>query len=159
MERDRGNGLGNGEEERHCGSCTLCCKLIGVHELAKPERVWCIHCDRSRGCRIYEDRPESCRTFACLWLQSGRRPANQKLPDALRPDRCRAVLTPGDDGRGMIVHVDAGFSDAHRKGALRDHLQLAVAQGVRVIVSVGRRHLLLSGAREIELDASSANSG
>ena len=29
---------------RACGSCTLCCKTMGVDELAKPPGVWCQHC-------------------------------------------------------------------------------------------------------------------
>jgi hypothetical protein len=51
---------------RQCGTCQACCQAIGVHELDKPAGARCPNqCER--GCAIYESRPESCRTFQCLW--------------------------------------------------------------------------------------------
>src|SRR4051794_7389373 len=56
---------------RACGSCSLCCKLLPIRELEKPENKWCVHCKpASGGCTIYADRPPSCREFACHWLIS-----------------------------------------------------------------------------------------
>ena len=51
-----------------CGSCTLCCKVVGVAELKKPADVWCGHCNKAKGCKIYDTRPQECRTFYCLFL-------------------------------------------------------------------------------------------
>ena len=51
-----------------CGSCTLCCKVVGVAELKKPADVWCGHCNKAKGCKIYDTRPLECRTFYCLFL-------------------------------------------------------------------------------------------
>lgn len=53
---------------RSCDSCTSCCYNTRVLELNKPERVLCINCKDS-ACAIYENRPESCRSFSCAWLQ------------------------------------------------------------------------------------------
>src|SRR5438876_465913 len=55
---------------RKCGRCTLCCKVPPIKELDKPHDQWCQHCDASRGCRIYADRPEVCREFYCGYLTS-----------------------------------------------------------------------------------------
>ncbi len=54
--------------KRTCGSCTACCKTHMVQELGKPVGTWCTHCDRGKGCTIYETRPTGCKDFACLWL-------------------------------------------------------------------------------------------
>jgi hypothetical protein len=53
---------------RECGACTACCTAEGVHELHKlPGDACQFVC--SKGCGIYEKRPESCRGFSCLWLE------------------------------------------------------------------------------------------
>lgn len=75
--------------ERSCGSCSLCCTLLRVEELAKPAGVDCIHqClgpDVAGGCGIHARRPPVCRGYRCLWLQGG-------LEDDERPDRTGAVV-------------------------------------------------------------------
>jgi hypothetical protein len=53
---------------RVCGSCSLCCKLLDVPEVEKPENDWCAHCRPGHGCRIYARRPYVCATYSCLWL-------------------------------------------------------------------------------------------
>ena len=65
---------------RECGSCTACCFEITIDDpmLAKPPRRLCVNCTAS-GCAIYATRPQSCRTWFCVW----RRVAD--LPDHLSP--------------------------------------------------------------------------
>jgi hypothetical protein len=63
---------------RECGECTACCTVTHVPELQKPIRVTCNHC--KAGCSIYEDRPASCRAYACAWLQGD-------LKEDMRPDK------------------------------------------------------------------------
>ncbi|HUQ69252.1 MAG TPA: hypothetical protein VM165_07010 [Planctomycetaceae bacterium] len=69
------------DPQRSCGSCTACCAVLAVVELRKPMRCACPH-QAHDGCRIYADRPASCRQFNCLWLRGGL-PADE----AWRPDR------------------------------------------------------------------------
>src|SRR5215813_11866044 len=71
---------------RNCGSCALCCKLIGIAELNKPMGQWCPHCIKSGGCSIYETRPTECRTFNCEWLIA------PGIGDEWRPTRAKMVL-------------------------------------------------------------------
>jgi hypothetical protein len=73
--------------ERHCGSCTLCCKLLPVRELAKPADTKCRH-QSSKGCAIYRRPgfPASCDLWSCRWL------VVDDTADMLRPDRVGYVL-------------------------------------------------------------------
>lgn len=50
---------------RSCGGCTLCCKVIGVHEIAKPKGVLCTHCKPGSGCMVHASRPKACRAYTC----------------------------------------------------------------------------------------------
>jgi hypothetical protein len=52
---------------RTCGTCTLCCKIYAIRELNKPAGRWCVHAERDRGCKIYNERPDTCRGFYCMW--------------------------------------------------------------------------------------------
>lgn len=67
---------------RSCGDCTECCHSIGVEELKKG--IWepCQHVSKT-GCTNYGDRPESCRTFECLWLQGALEGDERRRPDNL----------------------------------------------------------------------------
>ncbi len=53
--------------KRKCGDCKACCTTVGVAEINKPKDAPCSYLCR-KGCKIYSDRPESCKTFACGWL-------------------------------------------------------------------------------------------
>jgi len=54
--------------ERQCGTCSLCCKLLGVPEV-KEDFTWCPHCRMpGGGCSIYATRPAPCRDYKCQWL-------------------------------------------------------------------------------------------
>lgn len=68
---------------RKCGSCTFCCTVTAVPEIQKPERSDCKHC--KGGCSIYEQRPTSCRTFSCAWLDGD-------LPSWMRPDKIGVMI-------------------------------------------------------------------
>jgi hypothetical protein len=51
-----------------CDGCTACCTVMAVTELRKPGRRACDHIRRD-GCRIYPERPKSCREFHCAWVR------------------------------------------------------------------------------------------
>jgi hypothetical protein len=95
--------------KRECGSCSMCCKLLLIPELAKPMGAWCPHVLKGRGCGIYEQRPTSCRQFECLWLSAG------DVPDHWRPERSKMVLAGDETGTLISVIVDDGYPDAWRK--------------------------------------------
>jgi hypothetical protein len=97
---------------RQCGECTLCCKLLGIKELRKPQYEWCPHCDIGHGCTIYGDRPQSCRDYECMWLQT------EVIPDECRPDRSHVVLTMLPDNEHIQVNVDPQRPEAHKTGLM-----------------------------------------
>jgi hypothetical protein len=108
---------GGTETARSCGSCTLCCKLLGIRELEKPQGSWCPHCRPGKGCRIYDERPPSCREFNCQWLM------DETLPEAFRPDRSKVVLYISLNGERLIAECDPAYPLAWRSEPLYGHLR------------------------------------
>lgn len=74
--------------ERKCGDCRLCCKVMQVESIPekfdKPQGQWCEHAFNG-GCRIYLNRPKSCITFRCAWLQGA-------FGERERPDESHVVV-------------------------------------------------------------------
>lgn len=114
-----------------CDGCTLCCKVLGVTELDKPDGVWCVHAQKGRGCAIYADRPQTCRNFACEWLTSG-------LDAEARPDRIHGVLIGSDDQRFLTLHEDAGWP-GYATVALAPLFKRLANDNVTVMVMRGAR--------------------
>ena len=92
---------------RQCGHCTMCCYVLGVDappKMSKPPDVWCKHCEPSKGCMIYDDRPKACRRFHCQWL------LDASFDDAWYPAKSRIVinLTGYSDGSNacLVFEVD-----------------------------------------------------
>jgi hypothetical protein len=65
---------------RACGTCYACCEVSEIDDPALRKRPYSLCPYHQGGCTVYETRPETCRTFHCLW----RRLAG--LPDDARPD-------------------------------------------------------------------------
>jgi uncharacterized protein len=114
---------------RACGDCTLCCKLIGVPEIDKLQGHWCEHCDPKAGCRIYEERPTSCRVFVCGW-------AGGEGPPEMKPNKSHCIFDYDSDMDCIRVHVDPHHADAWRTGPVADHIRLLHAMGRMVIVLI-----------------------
>ena len=83
---------------RSCDGCTLCCKVIGVHEFAKPRGVWCTHCRIDSGCTIHETRPQVCRAYSCRFL------VDDSLDESWRPSRSGMVINA--DRSRVVIYVD-----------------------------------------------------
>lgn len=134
---------------RQCGSCTLCCKLLGVTELNKPRSIWCRHCEIGRGCRIYETRPEECRRFFCGFL------LDPRLAEPWRPSESKIVLVVEGDGKRIIAYVDPDRPDAWRREPFHSTLQRwsrnFMPQGGKIAVSIGRRRIVILPDREVDL--------
>ncbi len=75
---------------RECGSCSACCTVIGVHEIEKGMYETCQHLCAA-GCRIYAERPGSCRTFECQWLR-GALEVDGSIDTEMRPDACGVIF-------------------------------------------------------------------
>lgn len=113
---------------RRCGNCTLCCRLLPQRELNKPALKRCEH-QRHTGCKIYDQRPPSCRLWSCMWLlEDGtaglRRPDFSHYVIDVMPDFVTAVRD-GDERQHIPViqvWVDPKHRNAHRDPELRAYL-------------------------------------
>lgn len=129
---------------RHCGGCTLCCKLIPVEELHKAAGTRCKHQRSSKGCAIYERRPISCREWSCMWLIGVEGEDKHPVPIS-RPDRSHYVVDQvpdlvrvRDDATGKIIEeltvmqiwVDPLYPDAWQDSDLLDMLERAGVVGL-----------------------------
>lgn len=107
---------------RGCGECTACCTIMAVDmspvsPMQKPERTKCTH-ECRHGCSIYENKPDSCTEFMCLWLAMEM--FDNNWPARWRPDRVGAVLDVNSIGN-VTVHLK--HENAWQKpGDLRDML-------------------------------------
>ena len=136
-------------EPNHCGTCTLCCKLLDIPVLQKPAYQWCPHCQVGKGCGIYEARPQPCREFVCVWLGSQTRA--KPLPAELRPDRSGMLLYYSNSFREMN-----GVSDrpgAWKSPKVRALIRAIAATGRTIIFRDGKDHYgVVNGEpRQLEL--------
>jgi len=131
-----------------CGTCSLCCKVKSIPELAKPMYTWCGHCRKGTGCRLYHtpQQPASCTDYRCLWLatQSFEDPS-RRLSLEFRPDRTRVVVdTPDKLGYKAAIF----WPDPDVPGAMRSEqnriLINALSMEYAVIEARGRRRKLLA---------------
>lgn len=77
---------------RHCGDCSLCCKLLPNVALDKPAGPPCRFQRHGKGCTIYAKRPLECQLWSCRWLAGGDETARMH-----RPDRSHYVIDPLPD--------------------------------------------------------------
>jgi hypothetical protein len=116
-----------------CGTCTLCCTVMEVPGLTGP-REPCQHLCAG-GCGIYGSRPEPCRVWSCLWLQSQDGGPTVRLDRSLRPDQTGCVLEGNDQGN-IIVHCDKPRS--YRREPMYGWLLRIVRLGkCHVIIDIG----------------------
>lgn len=87
--------------DRPCGECSACCTKISIAELHKSEGVSCRSLAASGGCVRYASRPQSCKTFYCLWKTGA-------VAESERPDKSGFVLMLAmeDDLKFMLAMAD-----------------------------------------------------
>jgi hypothetical protein len=137
---------------RACGTCSLCCKVMKVSELAKPAGQWCTHCRPGKGCRIHATRPFTCRGFYCEWMIS------KGLGPEWRPEQAKFALFKTNGGRRLTAHVDPGYPSAWRRSPYYENLKAWAVQGVQktpemdlVDVMIGEHVIVILPDREVGL--------
>lgn len=118
-----------------CDGCTVCCKVLKIRELDKPANTWCADCKIGIGCGIYETRPESCRVYECIWLQT--QSLDKPIAAALRPDRSRVVIGTTNHGEDVVLYVTPERPDAWRRGEFARLVGEFKGRGIKVLVSCG----------------------
>jgi hypothetical protein len=140
----------NPPEEKHCGDCSLCCKIMAITELNKPKHSWCDHVVKKRGCGIYQTRPHACRAFKCLWL------LDPRLPPEWKPNKSKFVMV--DESRTeLIVHVDSNSPGTWRDepyfSGLRSMAERGQAHGQLVVIMERGHGTVLLADREVPVGA------
>jgi hypothetical protein len=122
---------------------------MSVPDIDKPGGKWCTHCDRSRGCNIYEKRPQTCRDFVCAFL------VDPTLDERWRPSTARFVLVVKEPGRRATVCVDPQRPDAWRRepylSTLRAWSKTAVERRGLIDIFVGGRSTAILPDKEVDL--------
>lgn len=128
------------ENNRVCGDCQACCYAPRLDEMKKPSFTRC----RNQGegeCTDYDNRPDLCRKFECLWLQ-GHWEEND------RPDKSGMMLTCRDHekyGPWVSLHVvsDEALQSKSNKEILIDLVKKTV-----VIEMQPRSMRMIGGPKE-----------
>jgi hypothetical protein len=137
---------------KSCGSCSLCCKLFDVDWLEKPKPAgqWCHHCKPGRGCAIWQNLPQKCADYHCVWR------LDPALGQEWKPERARFILTHAHQDAPLAVILEPSAPDAHRRepyaSALREtarqHLE---GRGSTIVVFCGKRRSLIFPDHEIDI--------
>ena len=134
--------------ERSCGDCGMCCKVLHISELEKAAGVWCGHFKKGGGCGNYQARPQACRGFTCLWLDSVR------LDDAWRPDKAGFLMYPDKEGKRLNVVVDTGKPTSWKREPYYSKLK-AMSQraydGFELMICIGDRRVVMFPSEDVDL--------
>ena len=135
----------------------MCCKVLAVAELEKPMGVLCAHCRPGKGCGVYPERPQACRSFQCVWL------LDPEMPHRFRPDQSKVMLEQDHDGRRLIARCDPANPMAWRRnpiyGALKGYAAQEWGSGRIVIAVAGRRVWLIAPREDVDVGEIDPNAG
>jgi hypothetical protein len=110
--------------------------------------TWCSHCDKGKGCRLYDspEKPPSCTAYNCLWhsTQAFEDP-NRRLSEQYRPDHTKVVVdTPDGLGyKAAIFWIDPSYPGAMQSSE-NQFLVAALRHEYAVIQALGRKRKLLA---------------
>lgn len=134
---------------RACNDCTLCCKVLSITELNKPQSKWCDHCNIGKGCKIYDERPAECRHFYCGYLTW------PMVDEHWFPARSKLVIVSELEGHRIAVHVDPGRPNAWREQPFYSELKqwsaFAAEDRHQVVVCIGSRAIVIFPDRDVDL--------
>jgi hypothetical protein len=123
----------------NCGTCTACCRVFEIPEIKKAAGTWCEHCAIGRGCTIYEDRPQMCAEFSCLWLMSQQREdPRERFSPELRPDKCKVVFSPSTNEAIIAATTMPGAPLAWERRDVMGVIRNIVSGGMAVVAGAPR---------------------
>ncbi len=132
---------------RQCDNCAMCCKLPQITDLEKPANQWCPHCRNHQNCGNYEQRPQMCRDFFCLFM------TQEALSEEWRPSQAHFLMLMKEtslDRPQLVVMVDPARPDAWRKEPYYSNLR-NWSQTHYVIITIGDRWRALFPDHEVDL--------
>ncbi len=127
----------------------MCCKLLSIGAIQKPRLQWCTHCDVGKGCSIYDQRPQECRTFYCGYL------LDSAIEDFWMPAKSKMVLTFESATNQLLIHVDPSRKGAWRQepyhSRIRQWAAVSLKKRGHVIVWQGDDWIAILPDREVNL--------
>jgi hypothetical protein len=123
-----------------CDGCTECCYYLGIAALGKPNCVTCKHVEERVGCGIYEERPEDCRTFECMWLQT-QTDRVRAWPKMMRPDKCGVMFVATTSDNTIAAHTRE--PDALENPTIKKRMNQWLRNGLQVVQVNGQQRRLL----------------
>lgn len=133
-----------------CQDCTGCCTVFEVKDVQKSFGEPCKHLGKTlfgTGCQIYETRPDACKRYVCLWLDSQRRPEVPSFSEAMRPDVAKCVLgwPWGKDRETLFVYPYPGHEAAWQKPPMSDYLRGVLARGGKIVIVTNGKYTAIKG--------------
>jgi uncharacterized cysteine cluster protein YcgN (CxxCxxCC family) len=128
-----------------CDGCTECCYYLAVPALDKPNCVDCRYLEEGYGCNVYEERPEACRTFSCMWLQTQTSRTNA-WPKIMRPDKCGVMFVATTSDNTIAAHTREP-DDLDDNPTITKRMNQWLRNGLRVVHVVGPQRRLLALVR------------
>lgn len=136
-------------QNRNCGDCALCCKIMAIAELDKPKDIWCQHCSTRKSCGIYDTRPMSCRQFYCGYL------THPDFGEEWKPLHSKMVIVPEMGGQRVVIHVDPGRPDSWKRepyySTLKQWAKAAIPAKGQVVVYVNGRTIVVLPDKDVDL--------
>ena len=119
---------------------------MAIGEIQKPAGRWCVHYAMRKGCGIYEERPQACRSYQCVWTMM---PA---FGDAWRPDRAKFLMDAGPNQ--VVICPDTGAPDAWRREPFYSRIKALSSRATRpfTLVLVRQRGRIIVVFPETEID-------
>lgn len=116
---------------RECGPCVECCRFIPLDlpELSKPTGSLCAYCVDGAGCSVHAVRPQTCRTWFCVWRVV-------ELDEAWRPDLSGIIVRPDGLLSGEITLYVVRRTDFLRSAALFDTVAQWLSEGLKLAISI-----------------------
>jgi hypothetical protein len=124
--------------------------VFEVHAVGKAFGEPCKHLGQTlfgAGCTIYNDRPDACRHYVCLWLDSQRKDPKLAFPEALRPDVCKVVMgwPWGEDRETLFIYPYPGYEMAWQKPPVSTYLRNILARGAKLVVVTKDKRIAVKG--------------
>ena len=130
----------NENNNRVCGECQACCFAPRLDEMKKPSFTRCSNQGQGE-CTDYQNRPDLCRKYKCLWLQG-------YWAENDRPDKSGMMLTYRHHekfGPWVSLHI---VSDEALQSKSNKKILIDLAQETVVIEMQPRSMRMIGGPKE-----------
>jgi Fe-S-cluster containining protein len=128
---------------------------MGVTDVTppKPPHGWCSHVKHPGGCGIYRTRPESCRTFYCMWMM------DERIKDHWFPAKSKIVIHANVEHGAKYINfiVDPAYPLRWREEPWFSEIKHMAKRGIEgvlgekwtTVVQVGDQHIPIIGSERL----------